>query len=511
MAHLVAITLGPLQGHIVHTRVNTTQAELLHDAATIVRRVIQLPGRIENTGAMIMRQLVWYMRRELGDGSATAAVLAGAIAREMHRLVMAGAHPMILKRGIDRGVQAAVNALDELSMPLEGRERIAGLATAAIGDAEIGGMLGEMYAELGPHACVAIQPIAGTKHEIAYREGTRFEGECISRYLLTDRPRRVAALSDVHVLVAEAHFQSPESVANALYQVHQAGGKNLFIICKSISSEGLTIMVGNNDRDTVRSSAARIKPQEDLLRGRLQDVALLTGATFITEQSGMDLADITADDLGYAKRIVATDRYVTIIGGHGDPLAIDERVAILRRRLERAIDPEDKDNLRESLGRLIGGVGEFRPCALTEQDRKEVARIAAQAIRTVQVGMESGVVPGGGAAYLAVIPQAEAVEAEGDEAMGVQIVARALEEPMRCIASNAGVHAPLVIAESRRRGPGYGFDVYSKEVVDMEATGIVDSTEVVKRALQQAASGAAMLLTTEALVLHRDPEMSYLP
>ena len=247
MARAVAITLGPLQGHIVHTRVNTTQAELLHDAATVVRRVIQLPGRAEDAGAMIMRQLVWYMRNELGDGSATAAVLAHAIARDMHRMIAAGAHPMILKRGIERAVQAAVKALDEISTPLKGEEHIAGLATAAIGNVEIGRLLGEMYAELGSRACVAVQPIAGTQHEIGYLEGARFPGEYLSRHLLTDVPRRVTALSDVHVLVAEAHFTSAESIANALYQCYQAGGKSLFIICKSISTEGIVIMIGKHN------------------------------------------------------------------------------------------------------------------------------------------------------------------------------------------------------------------------------------------------------------------------
>jgi chaperonin GroEL len=460
---------------------------------------------------MIMRQLVWYMRNELGDGSATAAVLARAIARDMQRMIVAGAHPMILKRGIERAVQAAIEALDQISVPLEAREHIAGLATAAIGDAEIGRLLGEMYIELGPHACVAVQPIAGTQHEIGYLEGARFEGEYLSRHLLTDVPRRVTALSDVHVLVAEAHFTSAESMANALYQCYQAGGKNLFIICKSISTEGIVIMIGNNKQDTVRSSAARIKPKEDLLRGRLQDLALLTGATFITEQAGTDLDDITAEDLGYAQRIVATNKHLTIIGGRGDQQAIDERIEILQRQLDRATDMDDKEEIRESIGRLSGGVGELRLGALTEQDRKELARIAAQAIRTVQIGMEEGIVPGGGAAYLSIIPRVKAVKAEGDEAAGVQIVARALKEPMRCIATNAGVHAPLSIAESQRQGFGYGFDVYSRQVVNMVKAGIVDSTAVTKRALQQAASGAAMLVSTEALVLHREPEMSYRP
>jgi chaperonin GroEL len=511
LGRLLALTLGPLGGNIVHQRVNTTEAETLSDAATIARRFIELPDRVQNVGAMIMRQIVWAMREKYGDGSATAAVLAQRVGREAHRLIAAGADPMALRRGIEKGARAAMAALDEQSQPLEKAEQIAGLATAAIAEPEIGRLLGEMYEVLGPYGTIVIQPYLGLQHDRAYHEGTRFPGEYVSPYLVSDAVRRVAAMDDPYVLVADMHFETVDSVLTVVDLVARAGGQNLFIICKNMWEKAIGTLVYTNNQNGVKAYAATIKPVEDLRPDMMRDVALLTGATHVSDTSGIGLKDLTIADLGRAERIVATRDYVMITGGRGDKQALRERARRLREQLRTTVDPEQKQRLRERIGRLTGGVGELRVAAITEQERVALTEKAAHATKVVQVGMEGGIVPGGGAAYLAAIPAVEAVPAEGDERFGLQVVARALEEPLRVIASNAHAAASVVLAECRARGAGYGYEARQGRVANMLEEQIVDATIVAKEALNRAVSGAVMLITSETLVLHRKPPKSMNP
>jgi chaperonin GroEL len=511
MARLLAITLGPIGGNIANAREPKGEPELLYDAATIARRIIQLPDRAEDAGAMMMRHLVWNVREEVGDGSATTAVLARIIAREMQRMIAAGANGMILKRGLEKAAKVALRTLDELSMPLEGEDRIAAVATAAVGDAEIGRLLGEMYDVLGPNANIVIEPYIATFHDRTYHEGARFNGGYLSPYMITDTTMRRAVLDDVLVIVADMAFESMESAQNVLEQAAKIGGKNVFIICKRMSDKAIGLLVANNERGTMHSAAVSIKPVGDLRAGTVEDMALLVGARPLTDKTGMPPEDITSRDFGRADRIIATKDYYMIIGGKGDKAAIRERIREIRERLQKTYDAEERETLRELLTHFSEGVGELRIGALTEQERKSLREVAEQAMKAVRAGMEGGIVAGGGAAYLDCISTVEAIEADGDEAFGVQILARALEEPMRCIAANAGAHPPLIIAEARAQGANYGYEVRQGRVVNMIEAGIVDPTLVVKRALQQAVSGAMMLLSTDALVLHRKPEEVFEP
>ncbi len=511
MARLVAVTLGPIGGKIANAREPSGEPELLSDAATIVRRIIQLPERCEDAGAMMMRHIVWNMRQEMGDGSAVTAVLANSIAQEMHHMITAGANAMMLRRGIEKAVGAALEALDEISVPLEGEERIAAVATAASGDAEIGRLLGEIYDVLGAHANIVIEPYVATFHDRAYHEGARFKGGYLSTYLLTDTTRHLAILDDPYIVCADIDFDSLEHVRNILEQVLKAGGKSVFILCKFMSDKGIGLLSANNERGTIRSCAAKIQPVGDLRQGTLENIALLTGAKPLTYKSGVDPDDISLADMGRCERVIVAKDYFMIVGGKGDKAAIRERVQSLRERLRNSMDAEERETLRELLKHFSAGVAELRIGALTSQERKALTETAEEAMKTVSAAMEGGIVPGGGAAYLACIPAVEAVEAKGDEAIGVKIVARALEEPMRQIAINVGVHPPLAIAEARKAGVGYGLDARTKKIVHMIDAGIADPTVVVKRALQQAASGAIMLLTTNALVLHRKPKESFEP
>ncbi|MCD6520045.1 MAG: chaperonin GroEL, partial [Anaerolineae bacterium] len=480
-------------------------------AGTVARRIIGLPDRVEDMGAMLMRHMTWRMRDEIGDGSATAAVIARVIAREAHRMAVAGANPMLLKRGIEKATAAVVQALEEMSEPLEGEEEIAAVATASIGDAEIGKILGEMYDILGPNANIVIVPYIATFHDRAYHEGARFEGGYLSPYFITDTARRVAVLEDVYVLVGDLTFREPQDVQGILEKVRRAGGKSLFIACRMMYDAAIGVLVANNEKGTIRSCAANIKPVGDLRRGTIENIAILTGGHPLTDKAGIAFEDISLEDLGRADRVIVTREHYTIVGGKGDRQVIRERVKQLRQRLRSTTDSEERDTYRALVKHFSAGVGELRIGGLTEEEREVLTQLAEQAMRTVSAAMEGGIVPGGGAAYLAAIPALEDVEAEGDEALGVRIIARALEEPMRCIAENVGVHPPLVIAEARKAGPGYGFDAIRKKVVNMREAGIMDPTLVIRRALQQAVSGALMLLTTDALVLHRKPEESFQP
>ncbi|HUV94242.1 MAG TPA: chaperonin GroEL [Anaerolineae bacterium] len=511
MARLLGITLGPVGRNIVSARMVGNEAELLTDAATIARRIIQLPERAEDVGAMLLRHMAWRAREEVGDGSATTAVLAWAIAREAHRVIAAGAHPLMVKQGIDKATKAATEALGEMSIPLQGEESIAAVASASTGNREIGKLLGEMYDLLGPNANIVIEPYIATYHDRAYREGARFRGGYVSPFLITDSERRIAVLDDVYVVVADMRFDSTGSVANILEQVARAGGKSVLFICKMMSDKAIGVLVANNERDTVRSTAISPKPVGDLRRGTLENIAILVGARSLTDKSGMASEDITMNDIGRAARVIVTRDHHTIIGGKGDKKAVRERLKKLRQRLRDTHDPTEREDLRKQVRHFSAGVGELRIGALTSQERKALTETAEEMIKAVMAGADSGIVPGGGAAYVACCPAVEALEAEGDQAIGVNILARALEEPMRRIAENAGAYPPLVIAEARRAGPGYGFDARNKRIVNVLDEGIVDPTMVAKRALELAASGSSMLLTIEALILHRKPEESLSP
>ena len=512
LARLLSLTLGPRGGHIVSQRVNATGFEPLEDGATIARRFTDLPDRVENAGAMMMRHVVWHMRDRFGDGSVTAAVLARGIARELHRLLVGGADPVLLQRGLEKGVQAAVGALEAMSIPLTEPAHVAGVARAVVDDPRLAQLLAEMIDVLGPYGNILIQPGYGFGHTYGFREGSRFPGEYISRYLVSDKFRYVAALDEPHVVVADFHFEEPGHVLHLLELVKEAGGDKLFIICKNMWERAISTLVAANGRGPVTTYAARIKPVEDLRRDMMRDFALLTGASFITDVAGMGPHDLAVDDLGRAERLVATDEYVSVVGGGGDARAVDAHTETLQSRLALVEEREEREQLRERIGRVQGGIGELRVGAYTESERNALVERAAHAVKVVQVGLEGGVVPGGGAAYLDAAPAVEAAACgHGEEAMAMRALARALEEPARTIAANSDAYGPLVVNACRERGPGYAYEVGQGCVRDMMAAGIVDPTLVVKAALEQAASGAAMLISAEALVLPREPERTYRP
>jgi chaperonin GroEL len=511
MGRLLAMTLGPIAGKIANDRHPNMAPELLTDAATIARRIIQLPERGEDAGAMMMRHMVWRMREEVGDGSATAAVFADALAREMQRVIGAGANAMMVKRGVELAIDAAVEALDAMAIPLDTQERIAAVATAATGDAEIGKILGEMYDVLGPNANIIITGYIATYHDRAYHEGARFKGGYVSPYLITDTARRVALLEDAHVLVTDQVIETAESASKVLDAVVSHGGKSVLIVCKRMGSKAIGVLTANNDRGTIQSCSATLKAYGETREDILNDMALLVGGQPIISPNDSELPDLPIDVFGKADRVLVDREHMNIVGGKGDRAKMNERVKGLRRRLREAKGNADRESLRELLAHFSSGIGELRIGALTEGDRKALRAVAEESMKAVKSGMEGGVLPGGGAAYLAAVPAVNELDLGGDMGIGAAIVARVLQAPMRTIVANAGEHPPIVVDAARRAGVGFGFDAQTKEIADMVERGILDPAMVAKHALRLGASGALMLMTTDALVLHRKPKEEHEP
>lgn len=512
LAHLLGLTLGPLTGHVMLAKDSGSERyEALTDGATMARRIIALPEPLQDVGAMMLRKLAWQVRQKVGDGSATAAVLAQALVREGRRSLAAGANPMRLRKGVEQGVAAAVEALEAMAEPLQGQESLAALATAACGDPDLGRIVGEIYDTLGPEAVVNIQEFLGPYLDREYVEGSRFKGRFSSRFFL-QAGQRLLQLTNPYILICNWSINQVAQVQPLLELVLREGeGRPLLVVSASQEGAGLSTLVANYEQGVLQCVGATLRGIGADLQTALDDLALVTGGRLILKDAGFDPKDITLADLGQAARAEVDEDYVTIFKGAGDRKAVRQRVLALRQQLAQAPDMDEASALRERLGRLGSGVGILKIGAVTEKDRKQRRAQAEEAIKVVAAGYRGGVVPGGGAAYLACIPAVAALQAEDDAAFGVAAVARALEEPMRRIVANASMDPSAAVARARAQGQGYGVQIPSGQVVDMRQAGIMDSCTVLQTALEMAASMATMMLTTGAVVLHRKPEQSLEP
>jgi chaperonin GroEL len=481
--------------------------ETLTDAATIARRVIALPLATEDVGAMLLRQLVWRLRQKVGDGSATAAVLAVSMMEEGRRYIAAGANPMRLRKGIELGVAAAVAALQEMAEPLDDRQRMAALATAACGNSDLGRMVGEIMEIVGPEGAVNIEEYAGNYLDRDYIEGVRVKGSYSSRSFLGDSGSLAIRHERPWIFISEWNFEAASEVQPLLEMVKRDGeGRPLIVISSSQTGTALNTLLANHSTGVMPICGVILKAVGDALRASLIDLALITGGRFLPRQEQPLLLPLHMQDLGQATSIQVNEDYLTIFEGARDRKAVRQRRQTTRKQLENADDPEQIEILRESLGRLGSGVGILRIGAPTAKEREILRRQAEQAVRVVGAGSRYGVVPGGGAAYLACVPAVRAVPADGDVAVGVAIVARALEEVMRRIVASAGLYPPTALAQCIEYGKGYGVDVRTGEVTDIRQAGIMDSMYVLQVALESAGSSAGMVLTTGAVVHHRKPE-----
>jgi chaperonin GroEL len=510
LCDLVAVTLGPTQGIILSKHETRTAPEIISDAATIVRRIIAVPDRAQDVGAMLARNLVWRQHLRAGDGCAIAAIIAQKILDEGQRLVTAGHNPMMLRRGIDRASQVAVKALREMARPSK-TEELTQLAQTITNDETLSIVLAEIFTKLGADAHVSIEEYLAPYIEREFYEGGRWNGKLVSPYLITDTARRRAIIQDCHVVLYNGEVKSVDDVRRILEIVLDTKWHHVALIAREISGMALTTLVLNHQQSKIKVIAAELREIESKRKNDFDDLAALTGATVLSPELGRPLEKIEPDDLGASPRIEADADELIVVGGEGDAESIKKQASLIRARIDmlKETDDEIKDS-RFRLARLGGQIAKLMIGANTEAERDLIRQKAEKAIRALPMAMREGVVPGGGVAYLNCIPAVRGFDS--NDPIANEIIARALQEPMRRLLSNAGIDAPTaVIAQAQQRGAGFGCDAMSGDIVAMSEAGILDSAGVLREALQTAVSGAMMALTTDTIVLHENPQTVYEP
>jgi len=517
LADLLALTLGPSQGIILSQPQAGSAPEVLTDAATIARRVMELPQRTEDVGAMLLRNLVWRMHLRAGDGCATAAVLAQAILQEAHRYQAAGINPVLLRTGLERAARAALDRLCDIARPVNGENDLIAVAETITSEPELSLLLGEIFDLLGPDAHVSIEEYVAPYFEREYKEGGRFQGRVVSPYLITDPPTRRAIQSGCHVALYGGEVASFEELQPLLELVARSENKRLALLAYDIKGTALSTLVANHQQGRVQIVAAALRRPESKRRTDFQDLVALTGAAFLSPELGSSLRKVKAADLGTARRVEADAEEVIVVGNASHAAAVRALIDDLRARLQappQGDEQEEAEELRFRLARLSGQVATLKIGAATKTEREAMLQKARKGLRALPIAQREGVVAGGGVAYAHCIPAVHAVRTElaHEATWGADILARALEEPFRRIAQNAGVSSPAaVLARAQRRGPGFGLDAVSGQIVDMEAAGILDAVGVLREALQTAVSGAVMAFTTDAIVHKRRPQESLEP
>ncbi len=528
LAHLLSVTLGPTQGNVLsYQLIDEKKLEVLTDSATIARRVMQLPHRAEDVGAMLMRNLVWRMHKRVGDGCATTAVLAQAILEQAYRYKTAGANPMLLQQGLKVGARAALAALEAMAEPVEDEEDLAALAETITTEPDLSLIIGEMFDILGPEAHITIQDYVAPYLEREYLEGGRWVGRMASPYFITDNAARRAIIADCQVALYAGRVTTLEEVqplleliASQEKQETQKPQKTqnppkLALFVHEIKDVALSTLLANHQQKKIRTLVVELRRPVTPRRTDFEDLAVLTGATLLAAETGQSLSAITAADLGTARRIEADADEAIVVGDERHAQAVRAQIETLQARFQDLPeDDEGREELRLRLARLSGHVGTLKIGAYTKPARALLRQKAEKALRALPSALREGVVPGGGLAYLNCIPavcQAQR-DTAGEVAWGVEVLARALEAPFYHLLRNVGVEAPAaVLAGARRHGPTFGYDALTRQIVDMKAAGLVDSAGILRVALETAVSGAAMALTTDTLVLHRRPQKSSEP
>ncbi|MEG1776058.1 MAG: chaperonin GroEL, partial [Clostridia bacterium] len=456
----------------------------------------------ENMGAQLVKEVSTKTNDVAGDGTTTATLLAQAIIREGLRNLAAGANPMVLKRGIDAGVLAAVDGLAKLSEPITSKQAIAQVASISAGDEAIGKLISEAMETVGNDGVITVEESKTMKTEMTIVEGMQFDRGYASAYMVTDTDKMEAVLDSPYILITDKKISNIQEILPVLESVVQAG-KKLLIIAEDVEGEALSTLIVNKLRGTFTCVAVKAPGFGDRRKEMLRDIAVLTGGQVISEELGLELKETTLDMLGSARQIKVDKDNTTIVEGVGDKKEIDARIASIRSQIEDTTSDYDKEKLQERLAKLAGGVAVIQVGAATEVEMKERKLRIEDALAATRAAVEEGIVPGGGIALMNVLSnvQAELANYAGDAKTGVEIVIRALEEPLRQISKNAGIDGSVIVENVKNsHKSGYGFDVLKGEYVDMIERGIIDPTKVTRSALQNAASVAAMVLTTESLV-----------
>jgi chaperonin GroEL len=497
IANAVKVTLGP-RGRNVVLEKKFGSPTVINDGVTIAKE-IELEDRFENMGAQLVREVASKTNDVAGDGTTTATLLAQAIFKEGMKAVAAGANPVQVKRGVDRAVEAVVDYIRRVAIPVEGRDAIEQVATISANDPAIGKVVADAIEKVTKDGVITVEESKGTETTLEIVEGMRFDRGYISPYFITDPERMEAVLEEPYILLYEKKISAAQDLIPLLEQVVRAG-KPLLIICEDMEGEALATLVVNKLRGVLQCAAVKAPGFGERRKAMMEDIAILTGGTFFTEDLGIKLENVRLEQLGRAEKVIIEKEYTTIVGGKGQPEAIQGRIAQIRKQIETTESDYDREKLQERLAKLAGGVAVIKVGAATETELKEKKSRFEDAIHATKAAVEEGIVPGGGVTLVNAMKVLDEIQAEGDERIGVNIIRRALEEPLRQIAHNAGVEGSVIVEKVKELPTGHGYNAATGEFVDMVKAGIVDPAKVARTALENAASIAAMLLTTEALV-----------
>jgi chaperonin GroEL len=503
LANAVKTTLGP-KGRNVALDKKWGSPTVTHDGVTVAKE-IELEEPFQNMGAQLLKEAATKTNDVAGDGTTTATVLAQSIVNEGLKNVTAGANPMLLKRGIEAGRDAIVDALRSMATQVSGKAEIAQVASISAADKQIGELIAEVMDKVGKDGVITVEESKGLQFETEYVEGMQLDRGYLSPYFVTSSERMEAIIESPYILITDKKISSAQDIVPILEKLVQVGKRDLVIIAEDVDGEALATLVLNKLRGMFNALAVKAPGFGDRRKAMLRDIAVLTGGQVITEELGRKLETATLNDLGRADKLVSTKDTTTVVGGAGDSSAIKGRIDEIRAEIDSSTSDYDREKLQERLAKLAGGVAIIRVGAATETELKEKKHRVEDALSATRAAVEEGIVPGGGVALINSIPALDTVEGlEGDEATGLKILRRALEEPMRMIASNAGLDGAVVIERVRglhKEGKKTtGYDVIANDYVDMLEAGIIDPVKVTRSAVENAASIAAMILTTAALI-----------
>ena len=499
LADTVKVTLGPKGRNVVLDK--QYGAPLITNDGVTIAKEVELEDAFENMGAQLVKEVATKTNDVAGDGTTTATVLAQAMIREGMKNLEAGANPIVLRKGMKKATECAVEAIAKMSSKVTGKAQMARVAAISAGDDEVGNMVADAMEKVSSDGVITIEESKTMKTELDLVEGMQFDRGYISAYMSTDMEKMEAILDDPYILITDKKISNIQEVLPLLEQIVQSG-KKLLIIAEDIEGEALTTLIMNKLRGTLQVVGVKAPGYGDRRKEMLQDIAILTGGTVISEELGLELKDTTLDQLGRAKSVKVQKETTVIVDGAGDKKNIQDRVAQIKARIEETTSEFDKEKLQERLAKLAGGVAVIRVGAATETEMKEAKLRMEDALNATRAAVEEGIVSGGGSAYIhASKSVAELVnELEGDEKTGAKVVLKALEAPLHQIAANAGLEGAVIINKVRESEVGMGFDAYKEEYVNMVDAGILDPAKVTRSALQNATSVASTFLTTESVV-----------
>lgn len=508
LANAVKVTLGPKGRNVVLDK-KFGSPTITNDGVTIARD-IELPDPFENMGAQLVKEVATKTNDVAGDGTTTATVLAQAMIQEGMRNVAAGANPMILKKGIETAVKTLVEEIKKRSIKVSGKAEIAQVASVSAADEEIGGLIAEAMEKVGNDGVITVEESKGLQTALNVVEGMQFDRGYISPYMVTDPDRMEAVMDNPYILITDRKISAIADMLPTLEKVVKVG-KELLIIAEDVEGEALATLVVNRLRGTFKAVAVKAPSFGDRRKAMLEDIAILTGGTVITEDMGRKLDSVELTDLGTARQVRITKDETTIIDGVGDKDVIAKRVSQIRAQVEETTSEFDREKLQERLAKLSGGVAVIEVGAATEVEMKDKKLRIEDALNATRAAVEEGIVAGGGTTFIDIIPALNTLEATGDVQTGINLVKRAVEEPLRQIAYNAGLEGSVVVEKVKNTEAGVGFNALTEEYIDMVKAGIVDPAKVTRSALQNAASIASLVLTTETIVADKVEENAAVP